>query len=151
VASWIKHRDVKDTHVPLLFRPALDLVVFDIGVARLENATMKGANMARKATTTQEKPVHVLLLDGFDVHSRPNGSVHTIKLEGKTVAEICVGTKKTRLNLRSAPKPAPRNLTLDGKSKSWPGGGVIVTPDNVAAARAVLTAATAAPKQAKAA
>jgi hypothetical protein len=96
--------------------------------------------MARKATTT-EKPLHLQLIDGFEVKSRPNGTVHTVKAGKTVVAEVCVGAKKVRLNLRTAPKLAPKNLTLDGKSKSWPGGGVIVTPENLAAVRALLAAA----------
>ena len=81
--------------------------------------------MPRKTTTT-DKPLHVALLDGFEVKSRANGTVHTIKQGNATVAEVCVGAKKVRLNLRSASKPAPKNLKLDGKSKTWAGGGVVV-------------------------
>lgn len=96
--------------------------------------------MARKAATT-EKPLHLQLLDGFEVKSRDDGSVHTIKQGKATVAEVCVGARKVRLNLRAAVKPLPKGLELDGKSKTWAGGGVVVTPDNLAAARAVLAAA----------
>ncbi len=96
--------------------------------------------MARTKVTAPAKALHVALLDGFEVKSRDNGTVHQIKADGKTVAEVCVGARAVRLNLRSAPKPAPKNLALKQGSKTWLGGGVVVTPDNLAAARAVLAA-----------
>jgi hypothetical protein len=100
------------------------------------------------------KSLHAQLIDGLTVKSRKDGSVHTVKdAEGKTVAEVCVGTKKTRLNLRRAPKTTPKNIELGGKSKSWPGGGVNVDDSNLAACRAILSSlvATSAPKPAAAA
>jgi hypothetical protein len=105
------------------------------------------------------KSLHSQLLDGLNVKSRPDGSVHTVRAaDGKTVvAEVCVGKKATRLNVRELPAKvkAPKNLELGGKSKSWPGGGVIVTDANVKAARALLAsvvdATKAAPKAADAA
>jgi hypothetical protein len=91
--------------------------------------------------TSADKPLHLQLLDGFEVKSRPNGTVHTVKAGKATVAEVCVGAKKVRLNLRAAVKPAPKGIKLDGKSKTWAGGGLVVTPENLAAARALLAAA----------
>lgn len=96
---------------------------------------------ARTKKATTDTPVHVALLDGFEVKSRPNGTVHTVKVEGKVVAEVCVGTRATRLNLRNAVKP-PKGVELVGKSRSWQGGGLVVTPENLSAARALLTAAS---------
>lgn len=87
------------------------------------------------------KSLHQQLLDGFDVKSRDDGTVHTIKREGKTVAEVCVGAKKVRLNVRESVK-APKNLELSGKSKTWAGGGCIVTEENLAACRALLASIT---------
>src|SRR4051794_21828615 len=90
------------------------------------------------------KSLHSQLLDGLNVKSRADGSVHTIRAaDGKTVvAEVCVGKKQTRLNVRELPAKikAPKSLELGGKSKSWPGGGVIVTEGNVKAARDLLAA-----------
>ena len=86
------------------------------------------------------KPLHMQLLEGFDCKSRADGSVHTIKANGRTVAECCVGAKTIRLNVRADVKP-PKGLTLSGKSKSWPTGGLVVTEDNLASARALLTSA----------
>jgi hypothetical protein len=93
--------------------------------------------MPRKSTTAA--PLHVALLDGLDVTSRKDGSVHSIRVGHKTVAEVCVGKKNTRMNLRTVVK-APKGLALGGKSKSWPGGGVVVTADNVTACRSCLDA-----------
>lgn len=87
------------------------------------------------------KSLHEQLLDGFEVKSRDDGTVHTIKREGRAVAEVCVGARKVRLNVRDAVK-APKNLKLSGKSKSWAGGGVIVTNENLAACRALLAQVT---------
>jgi hypothetical protein len=88
------------------------------------------------------KSLHETLLDGLNVKSRADGSVHTVRAaDGKTVVgEVCVGKKQTRLNFRELPAKvkAPKNLELSGKSKSWEGGGVIVTDANVKAARALL-------------
>src|SRR5438067_1371247 len=95
--------------------------------------------MSAKSTTPQ--PLHKRLLDGFEVKSRQDGTVHSIKAQGKTVGEICVGKKSVRLNLRAEVK-APEGVELSGKSKSWPGGGLVVTDANLTAARALLTAAT---------
>jgi len=87
------------------------------------------------------KSLHSQLLDGFSVKSRQDGSVHTIKsTAGTVVAEVCVGTRKVRVNLRTAPKTTPKGLVLGGKSKSW-ATGVIVTADNVTACRALLDTA----------
>jgi len=55
--------------------------------------------MPRKFTTAQ--PLHTRLLDGFTYTSRVNGSVYTIKVEKKAVAEVCVGKKTVRLNVRA--------------------------------------------------
>jgi hypothetical protein len=89
------------------------------------------------ATKHPTQPLHRQLLDGLTVKSRADGSVHTVKADGKTIAEVCVGVKATRLNLRANAK-APKSLTLTGKSKSWPGGGLVITDKNVAAARVLL-------------
>jgi hypothetical protein len=94
----------------------------------------------------KEKSLHDTLLDGFDVKSRADGTVHTIKANGKVVGEVCVGTKKVRLNLKATPAKGavPKSIALDGKSKTWAGGGVIVTDENVTAARALVSAVVAA-------
>jgi hypothetical protein len=98
-----------------------------------------------EAAPINTKEIVSTLLDGLDVKSRPNGTVHTVKVETKTVAEVCVGTRAVRLNLKSAPAKSkvPKSIKLVGKSKSWPGGGVVVTAENAAAARAVLSAVAA--------
>jgi hypothetical protein len=87
------------------------------------------------------KALHQQLLEGFEVKSRKDGTVHTVKHGGRTVAEVCVGTKKVRLNVRAQVK-APKNLPLAGKSKTWAGGGCILTEENVSAARALLASIT---------
>jgi hypothetical protein len=84
--------------------------------------------MPAKPKTT--KPLHQQLLEGFEV-----------KANGKTVAEVCVGKQNVRLNLRAAVK-ASKGLMLGGKSKSWPGGGTVITDANLAAARALLEVAS---------
>jgi hypothetical protein len=91
------------------------------------------------------KQIVSTLLDGLTVSSRKDGTVHTIKREKATVAEVCVGTRAVRLNLRNAPAKnrVPKSIKLVGKSKSWPGGGVVVTAENATAARAVLSAVAA--------
>jgi hypothetical protein len=98
-----------------------------------------------EAAPINTKEIVKTLLDGLTVSSRKDGTVHTVKVEKKTVAEVCVGTRAVRLNLRSAPPKSklPKSIKLIGKSKSWPGGGVVVTAGNAAAARAVLTAVAA--------
>jgi hypothetical protein len=106
--------------------------------------------MPAKNTTTPS--LRVRLLEGFDVRSRADDSVHTVKANGRVIAEVCEGKKQTRLNLRELPakvKPA-KNVTLGGKSKSWPGGGTVVTDANLTAARALLTAVAKATPTAKA-
>ena len=47
------------------------------------------------------------------------------------------------MNFKGTPKPV-KGIALAGHSSSWPGGGVVVTAENVKAARAMLTAVTAA-------
>src|SRR5579862_7429598 len=91
------------------------------------------------------KSLHQQLLEGFEVKSRKDGTVHTIRAaDGKTViGEVCVGAKATRLNLRAPVAKPPRDVTLGGKSKSWAGGGTVVTDANVTACRALLSAAVA--------
>jgi hypothetical protein len=83
------------------------------------------------------------LIAGLTVKTRPDGTVITVKSpDGRaTVAEVCVGTKKTRVNFRETPKSALAK-SLTGKSKSWPGGGVVVDEKNAAVVRAALLAAT---------
>lgn len=90
---------------------------------------------------TNTDALHTRLLDGLTVKSRADGTVHSIKRDGKTVAEVCVGAKKVRLNLRDAVKP-PKGVELSGKSKTWAGGGCIVTDENLAACRALLGSIT---------
>jgi len=95
--------------------------------------------MAR--TSNSNVAPHVELLKGLNVKSREDGTVHTVhSASGKrTVAEVCVGKKFTRMNLRSAPTSnAPRGVKLDGRSKHWDGGGVRVTAENVKQCRALL-------------
>ena len=82
-------------------------------------------------------PLHVQLLDGLTYKSRTDGSVHTIKANGKVIGEVCVGRNRVRLNLKSALPAASRKM-LGGKSRSWAGGGMIVTDANVKDARALL-------------
>jgi hypothetical protein len=84
------------------------------------------------------KSIHSQLLDGLQVKSRADGSVHTVKAEGKVVAEVCVGTRKTRVNFKASPKSLPKGLALDGKSKTWAGGGIVVDESNVAKVCAIL-------------
>ena len=82
---------------------------------------------------------HVTLLDGLNVKSRADGTVHTIKsAAGAVVAEVCVGKKQTRLNFKQTPKSLPKSVELSGQSKSWPGGGIVVTAANASAVRSVL-------------
>lgn len=85
------------------------------------------------------KALHQQLLDGLDnVKSRPNGTVHTLHdAEGKVVAEICVGKRATRVNFRIVPKAA-KGLDLTTKSKTWVGGGIVVTDENVSKVKAAL-------------
>ena len=58
--------------------------------------------MSGKAT---EKALHVRLLEGFDVKSRDDGSVHTVKnSDGKVVAEVCVGKVEDQDELQGHPE-----------------------------------------------
>lgn len=95
----------------------------------------------------------ITLLDGLTdadgrslVKSRDDGSVHTLHgADGSTVAEVCCGKTRTRLNFRapSAELTAAAeasSVVLSGRSKSWTGGGIVVDDGNVAACRAVLLA-----------
>ncbi|HEY2372087.1 MAG TPA: hypothetical protein VGH82_06030 [Gaiellaceae bacterium] len=100
--------------------------------------------MARKSTNTAA-PLHRRLLEGFDVKSRKDGTVHTIRAGKTVVAEVCVGKRATRLNVR-AERKTPKGITLSGESKSWPSGGVVVTEANLADARALLTSIASAPQ-----
>lgn len=91
--------------------------------------------------TPDTRPLHIQILEGLNVKSRKDGSVHTIKdANGKTVAEVCVGKKRTRLNFRTVPsgKGMPKGIDLGGKSKSWQGGGVVLNEANVGLARELL-------------
>jgi hypothetical protein len=99
--------------------------------------------MAASQKSPTETPLHIRLLDGLTFKSRSDGSVHTVKTGTHVVAEVCVGTKKVRLNFRAQPK-ASKSLTLSGKSKSWPAGGIVVDAKNLNAARAALASVTAA-------
>lgn len=86
-----------------------------------------------------------LLADVDNVKSRTDGSVHT--LHGRdgstTLAELCVGKRTARFNVREplAAAMVKRHdvaASLGGRSKSWRGGGIVVTDGNVAAVRALL-------------
>lgn len=79
------------------------------------------------------------LTEGLTVKERPNGTVVTVKAsDGKqTVAEVCVGKSKVRVNFRATPKGAITKQ-LGGKSKSWPAGGVVVNEKNAKAIRTAL-------------
>lgn len=79
------------------------------------------------------------LTEGLTVKERPDGTVVTVKAaDGKaTVAEICVGKSKTRVNFRATPKGAITKK-LVGHSKSWPAGGIVVDGKNAKAVRAAL-------------
>lgn len=109
---------------------------------------------------TKKQPValHVALLEGLNTKLRPDGSVITIKdSTGKrTVAEACVGAQRTRVNFKDAPK-STLSKRLGKSTKSWPGGGVVLTAANAVAVRAALLAqakasvpATPAPRKAAA-
>jgi len=96
------------------------------------------------------KEVVTALLDGLDVKSRADGTVHSVRANGRTVAEVCVGSRKVRVNVKSEPsKGMPKSITLEGKSKTWAGGGINVDKGNVRAAHALLAAVVAAASAAK--
>jgi len=63
---------------------------------------------------------------------------------GKTCAELCVGKRATRLNLKAIPAKGklPKGIELSGHSESWAGGGVVVNEGNVKLVRALLAAIT---------
>jgi hypothetical protein len=91
----------------------------------------------------RDDALHVRLLQGLNFGSRDDDSVHTIKgADGRTtVAEVCVGSTVTRLNFREPPTvPVPAGVVLSGRSQSWRGGGVQLTPWNFDAARELLLA-----------
>jgi hypothetical protein len=93
--------------------------------------------MPAKKNPAPTAPLHVRLLDGLDTKSRPDGTVHTIRAGSRTVAEVCVGKKNVRANFKTE-LPAASRKKLSGKSKSWPGGGVLVTDDNLNEVRNML-------------
>jgi hypothetical protein len=70
------------------------------------------------------------LTEGFDVHERKDGKVIRVRAEGHPVAEVVVGAETVRVNFRDKPGNA-LDLHIGGNSKSWPGGGVQVTGDNI--------------------
>lgn len=98
------------------------------------------------ALTKEAKALWQRLIDGYTVRSRDANDVHTIKGDGQhTVAEVCAGKTKTRLNFKSDPSgmkgvKIPKGIELGGKSKSWAGGGLVVTEENFDGARALLDA-----------
>jgi hypothetical protein len=87
-----------------------------------------------------ETPLHVRLLEGLDVRSRADGSVHNIKNpDGKTVAEVCVGKNVTLLNFFSELSvPIPDGLIFSGRDQRFPGRGLCITPENLLRARELL-------------
>ncbi len=86
--------------------------------------------------------LHQQLLKGLEgVRSRPDGTVHTLHVGGAVIGEVCVGTRAVRLNLRTRPKVVPKGLDLSkSKSKTWVGGGLVVTDANVKEAKTLLAA-----------
>lgn len=87
-----------------------------------------------------ERPLHVRLLEGLDIRSRADGSVHNIKTpDGKTVAEVCVGKNVTLLNFFSELSvPIPDGLIFSGRDRRFPGRGLRITPENLLPARELL-------------
>lgn len=78
------------------------------------------------------------LVEGLNCKSRPSGKVHTVKKEdGWPVAEVVVGVRTIRMNLRSRYEGS-ENLKFTGHSTTWLGGGVIVTAKNFDVCRKVL-------------
>jgi hypothetical protein len=77
------------------------------------------------------------LVKGLETKARPDGSVTQIKAEGKTVAEVCRGKSSVRVNFRQRPKGAPKDM-LAGASKTWEGGGVVITEENVGIVRTLI-------------
>jgi len=92
---------------------------------------------------TKKQPValHTTLLEGLTTKARKDGSVITVKdVTGKrTVAEVCIGKSKTRVNFHEAIKSALGKQTT-GKSRTWAGGGVVLTDANASQVRAALLA-----------
>src|SRR4051794_12755917 len=80
-------------------------------------------------------------MDGFSVKSRADGTVHSIKADGRTVAEVCVGQKNVRLNLRSTPKEGAeeRHARREVEDVGW--RRCDIAEGNLAACRALLSAA----------
>jgi hypothetical protein len=79
------------------------------------------------------------LVKGLDVHRRPNGRVITIK--PARAAEVVLGKGgSVRVNFRTRPTGAPKNLLSTGTG-SWPGGGVSVTSENLATVRKLIEVA----------
>jgi hypothetical protein len=97
--------------------------------------------MPSSKKSAQPQPLHIQLLTGLDTKARPNGTVITVKSAGKVIAEVCVGKKFARLNFRAEVKVLKGGPVLSGKSKSWPGGGCVLSAENVAALRALLDVA----------
>jgi hypothetical protein len=91
-------------------------------------------------TATGEPSLHAFLLEGLDVRSRDDGSVHNIKdPNGKTVAEVGVGKDVTRLNfITPLAVPVPDGVILSGRDQRFPGRGLVITPENVSNARELL-------------
>jgi hypothetical protein len=89
----------------------------------------------RPPASDRESDLWRRLLDGFDYTSRPNLRVHRIYGASQvTVGEVCVGTTgRTRLNFKESVvgQPTTINVTLEGRSHTWRGGGVVVTADTL--------------------
>jgi len=85
------------------------------------------------------------LLNGHNVHKRSGSRVFRVHGGGTTVAEVVVGDATVRLNMRELSEDIEliaesEGISPKGRSKTWKGGGVKVTPENVSSVREVLDA-----------
>lgn len=85
------------------------------------------------------------LLEGHDVHKRDGHRVFRVHGGGTTVAEIVVGDATVRMNMRELSGDVElvaeaEGLRPKGRSKTWKGGGIKVTSENVSAAKEILNA-----------
>lgn len=72
------------------------------------------------------------MIEGLDCSVVPTVR-YSVKGSSGTVAEICVGKRNVRVNFKRAPPKAKiaKGIELSGHSKSWRGGGLVVTEENV--------------------